>query len=102
MNKSIILSGPQFVHLYNGELDHHSEAYYFLFLVCTPLPHQLHHLNLKKKKKKKWAIKKKTFLVFHQLSPLIMWESFIVSIRPSLSSVNGGRESPFFLSDSRK
>ena len=78
MNKSIILSGPQFVHLYNGESDHHSEAYYFLFLVCIPFHHQLHHLNLKKKKRKKeWAIKKKqTYLVFHQLNPLIMWESF--------------------------
>ena len=76
MNKSIILSGPQFVHLYNGELDHHSEAYYFLFLVCTRLPDQLHHLNLKKKKKEEVGNKKKTFLVFHQLSPLIMWESF--------------------------
>lgn len=69
MNKSIILSGPQFVHLYNGELDHHSEAYYFLFLVCTRLPDQLHHLNLKKKKKEEVGNKKKNISGFSSIKP---------------------------------
>lgn len=46
-------------------------------LYTIPPPTPSSESQKKKKRKKEWAIKKKqTYLVFHQLNPLIMWESF--------------------------